>query len=921
ERLLGDGFGVLVEPSAHPVLVMNVEEIADRAGAEVVVSGSLRRDEGGLDRLLTSAATLWTQGVAIDWTAVLGDGPTVSLPTYPFQHERYWVRTRPSAAARPASWRYRIDWRPVPVTTARLTGVWALVADAAHPGDDVAAALAAAGAEVRRAGPDSEILTGTGLAGIVSVLPPADPGLGATLRVLRAVAGAGTETPLWSVTRGAVRTGPGDPAPDPRQARHWGLGQVAALEHAWWGGLVDLPADAGPEVLAQLPAVLAGTGEDQLALRPPGPLARRLVRAPLPAGEPGRAWRPTGTVLVTGGLRGPGAEVARDLAAHGADHLLLLTDPADGATEPPADLAADLAGHGTRVTVTACDAADRDALAAVLAAVPADAPLTAVVHTAELLEEGPLTTLPEETVAAVLRAKADAARNLDELTEDAGLTAFVLFSSFTATFGGGVGVGAYAAAAADLDALAAARRARGLPATCLAWGGWADPRAAGDAAAFERDRARRLVERGLPGLDPALALIALHQALDHDETSVTLVEVDWPRFAARLTAVRPSPLLAEIAEARPAEPDPLARTAGLAARPGRAELRALVRTQIAAVLGHASGDAVDPARGLLEIGMDSLTMLELRNRLRAATGLRVPADLVVSGGTPDRIAAALHAMLGGGPGEDAADGLAALFHDAARTGRLPGFTRLLADLAAFRPVFTAAEAVPAAVEPLAAGGPGPALVLVPSVLATSGPHQFARIAAALRGPDAPGADGIGPVGAVALPGHGTGDPLPADLDALLAAVTAGVRAAAGTGPYVLGGYSSGGLIARIAAARLAAEGAAPAAVATIETAPYDDAFLDTAGPGLLAAMADRADGVLPLTDDRLTAMGAYLRLLSGHPADPGPAPLLEIRAGGAPGGGVSAPGDHFGVIDEDAATTARALAALLRTGTTEGDRR
>ncbi|WP_018653754.1 type I polyketide synthase [Actinomadura flavalba] len=909
ERLLRDGFGVFVEPSAHPVLTMNVEEIADRAGADVVASGSLRRDDGGLDRLLASAAGLWARGADVDWTAPLGPGPRTDLPAYPFQHERYWVETRRPALTRPASWRYRIDWRPVPAPPARLTGTWALVADAAHPGDDVAAALTAAGADVRRAEPGDAVLTGGGLAGIVSLLPPADPGLGATLRVLRAVAEAGTETPVWSVTRGAVRAEPGDPAPEPRQARHWGLGQVAALEHPWWGGLVDLPADAAPAALALLPGVLAGTGEDQLALRPGGPLARRLVRAPLPGRAPARTWKPTGTVLITGGLHGPGAQVARDLAAHGADHLLLLTDPADGPAAPPPDLAA----HGARVTVAACDAADRDALAAVLGAIPADAPLTAVVHTAELLAEGPLTALPDATVAAVLRARADAARTLDELTRDADLTAFVLFSSFTATFGGGVGVGAYAAAAADLDALAAARRANGLPATCLAWGGWADPEATGDAAATERDRARRLADRGLPGLDPALALTALHQALDHDETAVTLVEVDWPRFAARLTAGRPNPLLGEIPEARPAASASLA--AGLPARPGRDELRGLVRTQIAAVLGHASGEAVDPARGLLEIGMDSLTMVELRNRLGAATGLRVPAGLVVSGGTPDRIAAALHAALGG-PADDAPETLAALFRDAARTGRLPGFLRVLADLAAFRPAFTAADVPPPAVERLTAGGTGPALVLIPSVLATSGPHQFARIAAALRDDD-----GTGPVSAIALPGHGTGEPLPADLDALLTAVTTAVRAAAGTGPYVVGGYSSGGLVARLAAARLAAEGAAPAAVATIETAPFDDAFLDTTGPALLGAMADRADGVLPLTDDRLTAMAAYLRLLGGHPADPGGVPLLEIRADGGPARGVTVPGDHFGVIDEDAATTARALAALLRTGTTQGDHR
>ncbi|WP_344942694.1 type I polyketide synthase [Sphaerisporangium flaviroseum] len=966
QALLADGFGVFVEPSAHPVLVMGVQEIAEAAGGEVVAVGSLRRGEGGLERLYTSVGQAWAQGVQVDWSPVLGGYDQVDLPTYPFQRQRHWVRSRRTSTARsgrPDSWRYRVAWRPLgEPAQAEPTGDWIIVEPAGHPGEDVVTALERRGARTIRIAVDATAPSDTEAArrlrtaldgevhGVVSLLAGSDADLSGTLMLIRTLAESGAETPLWTLTRGAVAATGTDAPVDPAQARVWGLGQVAALEHPrLWRGLIDLPAEPDERVLSLLAAVLAGPGgEDQIAVRPAGILARRVVPAPLGDRPARRAWRPRGTILVTGGTRGEGAEVARWLAREGAERLLLTTEPGT----PPghaAELVAELSESGVSVSVVPCDAADRDALAEVLAQVS----LTAVFHTAGRLEEGPLESFAAETVEAVLRAKATAAQNLHELTLGAELSAFVMFSSFTATFGGGVGVGVYAAANAYLDALAAYRRGLGLPATSLAWGAWANPGGTKEEADFEALRAARLVERGLPALEPSLALTALRQALDHDETAVTLVEVDWERFARRFTATRPSPLLGEIPEA--ARYGPAAGRAGAAATPGAAtrltgapgperlrQVLDLVRGQVAAVLGHASADAVDPRRGLLELGMDSLTMVELRNRLSAATGLRVRGNLVVSAGTPEAIARMLDAELGEeGVSEDAPHGGAfgALFAHARESGRLAPFTGLLADAARFRPEFGAAE--PDLPEPtvLVRGGGRPRLICLPTVLATSGPHQYARLAARLRSGDGAteggragageggaedGGSGEREITAFALPGFRNGERLPASLEALVEATVEAVRGHAEGEPFVLLGYSSGGILARFAAARLEELGVRPDGLVLVDSYPIDEDFLERTAPGVLSAMAERAEGVMPLDDDRLTAMGAYLRLLIGREPKPVTAPTLLVaaaepiagaagldRAGTPADDRVEVPGDHFSVIEEHVATTAQAVAEWL----------
>ncbi|WP_203935221.1 type I polyketide synthase, partial [Virgisporangium ochraceum] len=672
--LLDRGLAVFLECSPHPVLTGGVQAMAD----DVVAFGSLRREQGGADRFVASMAQAWTAGVDVNWAVLFPGAGRVDLPTYAFQRDRYWleVPARTATGADPVdgrfwaaveqgdlgtladalrvesaalegvlpalaswrnerrrestvdSWRYRETWRPVTdLGAARLSGRWLVVGAPGLP--EVLAANGAEAVAVTMQSFDRAELAATlaGLGGsFAGVVAAATDGPAATAVLVQALGDAGIEAPLWCLTRGAVSVGRFDPLAQPRQAMVWGLGRVAALEHPdRWGGLVDLPEVLDERAGRRLAAVLA-SDENQAAVRANGVFARRLVRAPLAGKEPARQWRPSGTVLVTGGTGALGARVGRWLVANGADRVVLTSRR--GMAAPGArDLVDEL---GARVAVVACDTADRDAVAALLA----EYPPTAVFHAAVVLDDGVLDSLTPDRFEPVLRAKVDAAVNLHELTS--GLDAFVVFSSVSGGLGN-PGQANYAAANAFLDALAVRRRQDGLPATSIAWGAWSG---GGRADGETGDRLRR---RGLPGMDPDLAMAGLQQALDHDETYVAIADVDWPRFAGD----RPGPLVRDLPDLAPATTAPGAdraapdRLAGLDRAERSRALLDLVRAEAAAVLGLPSPAAVEPTRAFRELGFDSLTAVELRNRLVAATDQRLPATVVFDHPNPTALAAFL----------------------------------------------------------------------------------------------------------------------------------------------------------------------------------------------------------------------------------------------------------------------------------------
>ncbi|WP_028933453.1 type I polyketide synthase [Pseudonocardia spinosispora] len=597
-------------------------------------------------------------------------------------------RQRERHEAATVGWRYQVSWEPIPDTgPARPAGTWLVVADssAGEESSRYLSMLSARGARpiLVELAPDEldravlaaridETLTecrATGAAppaGVLSMLaldeaprpesPVLTSGLAATLGLVQALGDAEVQAPLWVLTREAVATRPDEAVAGLVQSQVWGLGRVVALEHPdRWGGLIDLPATLDDPAEARLAAVLAGCGEDQVAIRGAGALARRLVRASL-ARDGDRTWGTRGATLITGDAGTIADTTARWLAENGAEHLVLAGR--SGPCAPgAAELAAALATTGSTVSVLAVDVARRDETAGLLARAGRDeVPLTAVFHTSGVEQATAVADTTVTDLADVLDEKVGGAIWLDELTRSLDLDTFVLFSSIAATWGSAGQPGA-AAANAYLDALAAHRRGIGLAATSLAWGPWADH---GPASG---DDGRRMRRRGLRPMDPAQGIRALGQSLDNADTAVTVVDVDWARFAATFTLRRPSPLLAGLPEVSssladaevdvPASGTALGRQlAGLPEAEQTRVLLELTRARVAAVLGHASLDDVQPDWAFSDLGFDSLTAVELRDRLNAATGLRLPATLVFDYPTPVAAAEFLRSQLSG-DGRDA----------------------------------------------------------------------------------------------------------------------------------------------------------------------------------------------------------------------------------------------------------------------------
>uniref|UniRef100_UPI003570C0EE SDR family NAD(P)-dependent oxidoreductase n=1 Tax=Mangrovihabitans endophyticus TaxID=1751298 RepID=UPI003570C0EE len=416
-------------------------------------------------------------------------------------------------------------------------------------------------------------------------------------------------------TDGAVSTGPDDPVRDVAAAALWGLVRAAQSEHPGRFLLADAATD--PDRIPD--------GEAQFAIRDGEVRVPRLHRA---SGVDGTAWQPRGTVLITGGTGGLGSELARHLAERGADLVLA------SRRGPQAPGAADLAEQ-TGAQVVACDLADAAAVRVLIASIP---DLSAVVHTAGVLDDGVVTALTEQRLRTVMAPKVDAAWHLHQATADRDLDAFVLFSSISGVMGS-AGQANYAAGNTFLDALAEHRRGHGLPAQSLAWSAWAP--GAGMTATLDQQAMQR-ASAGMPPLSVEQGLALFDAALA--DGGAYLVPVGMAATGVRMPGEVPAVLrdlvtgARRTAAGRAGQAATLAELTGeLAARREEDRIRYitdLIRAEAAGVLGHPDPSAVDARREFRDLGFDSLTAVELRNRISTVTGLRLSATMVFDHPTP-----------------------------------------------------------------------------------------------------------------------------------------------------------------------------------------------------------------------------------------------------------------------------------------------
>ncbi|MFL6129663.1 MAG: beta-ketoacyl synthase N-terminal-like domain-containing protein [Mycobacteriales bacterium] len=971
-RLLAAGHRAFVEVSPHPLLVAAVEDIADDAGVEVVAGGSLRRDDGDLDRFLVSAAEVYTRGADVDWNGALPRRQIrpVDLPTYPFQRRRHWVESLGPAgvAADPAeaefwdlverqdsaalagvlrlseaevaalapalpvlaSWRrvrheqsvldgyrHRLAFtRLAEPVGPRLAGTWVVVTPAgptARPWPDAAARiLAEHGAEVRRCelpvGADraaaaarlAEATAGCEPVGVLSQLgavaagePPTGP-LAASAVLVQALADLGGHARLWCATRRAVAVSPADGPPEPAQSMLWGLGRAVARELPdRWGGLVDLPADPDEQTGRRLAAALAEPAEDQLAVRASGLFAARLLPGTGATGRPERCWHPRGAVLVA-------------------------SEPAE---QELADRLVDwLTGAGAERVVTAAvnSLADPAAVRRLVTGVEARHPLTAVLYlTGPDPDPGAggeeLVCADAGRHAAAVAAAAAGAAHLDELLADRELDAFLLAYP-AATAWGSAGQSRSGAVAAFLDSLAQRRRARGAVATAVALAGPGEP-----------------AEPGSPApavLSAGQAVAALRQAVEWDDVPLVATPVDWPRFHRAFTAARPSPLLAQLPALRRPGAGPAGADAGrsvadqLAGLPAEQQvdkLTELIRAHIAAVLRYPSADDVRPDQPFPELGLDSLTSVELRNRLATVTGSKLAAAAAIEHPSPVELARHLQTLLAARRDDSRparTDTLVQLFSQACREGAASAARGMLEQAAGLRPRFDRAEDAPDRPAPLrlAEGDQRPALVCFTPFVTPAGAQQFVRFAAPFRGRRE--------VRVLPHPGFARDEQLPGSLAVLLRRQAELVLRCAGGPPPVLVGYSSGGWVAQAVAAQLRSLGQPPAAVVLLDAF---DLQLDNAHgvfDELMAANVARLEEV-GVASEELTAMGWYLTLFEHTQLPAGGVPTLLLRAAEQPSldatGGrapvasaavtatLEVPGDHVSMLTDHAESTAAAV--------------
>ncbi|PZG48849.1 hypothetical protein C1I98_12290, partial [Spongiactinospora gelatinilytica] len=706
------------------------------------------------------------------------------------------------------------------------------------------------------------------------------------------------ESRLVVVTQGAVAVSATEVVTDLAGAAVWGLVRSAQAEYPGRFVLVDTDG----------PVLLAGD-EPQIAVRDGQVLIPRLARTENIDTAPVLE----GPVLITGGTGGLGALVARHLVTtHNVRELVLVSRrglDAPGAVELRDELGAE---------VVACDVTDRQAVADLLAG----RTVGAVVHAAGIGSNAVLAELTAEQVEGVLRPKVDAAWHLHDLLPKE--TALVLFSSI-ASLVDNPGQANYAAGNAFLDGLAQQARTQGRPVVSLAWGLWGGEHGLG--GQLGESEVQRIRRWGMVPFEVEEALTLFDHALAADAPALVPVRYDLTALRARGDTL-PHLLRGLVPAARRSAAGGQQLSAEALARIPEAERDAavldLVRAHVATVLGHRSADVIDADRNFLELGFDSLGAVELRNRLGAAIGIRLPTMLIFDHPTARQVAGQLHARLAAQATDapaDSPDTVSALFRAAVRAGKGAEGLAFLRAAGALRPTFDATGDLPPAVR-LAEGPARPRLFCVGSHIAAGSSHQFSRMAAGLRG--------ARDVYALPMPGFATEEKLPATTDVLLESYADAVVEYSQGEPAVLVGYSAGGVFAHATARLLEERGVAPAGLVLLDTYSPDSSAMGELWTSLLAGLLDREAMFGPFNSARLAGMGWYSGLLETCEVREIGVPTLFVRpeAWVAPDGAeddswranwdgahttVELPCDHFSIIEDQAHETVTVIENWLTT--------
>lgn len=699
DRLIQSGHTTFLELGPHPVLARAVSQCLTHLGKEGAVLASLRRNLDEPATLLGALGSLYERGLPVLWDNVYPQGRHCpSLPTYPWQRQRFWIeRQPPSTADLPPvrrDDRYDVEWQAAALPTsapvpAAPSAVWIILADQGGVGEALARRLRGHGqrclvvsagsrssqrgaehfsvdpadeAELRRCFTEDRLGAGGVCRGVIHLWsldapPEAELTVAGLTRaqrlgvcslpvLVRAALGAPGEIPprLWLVTRCAQpAAAPGGPLAV-AQAPLWGMGRVLSLEHPeLWGGLVDLDpattADADAVVL--MAELWTSDREDQVAYRRGQRLVPRLVHRPGDAAPVERLrLRPDRTYLITGGLGALALTTARWLVERGARHLVLTgrsglpEREAWAASSSDPDLGPKLAvlqtleARGATVRVVKTDVSDSTQMGALFAELSRTAPaLAGIIHAAGTLAPQSLATAEQGTIDSVLRPKVAGAFILHQLTQRMELEFLVFYSSIAAVWGN-AGAGSYAAANHFLDALAHHRRSLGLPALSVGWGPWSG---AGMASGGERE----FEKMGLCRIQPAQGTAALESLLQTAATHAVCCSVDWRLFKPLLEARRQRPLLERISVSASAPAGQkglgswLPLLEGTSGEERLQTLSKLLAELVAQVLGSIDPTALDPRQGFFQMGMDSLTSVQLKMLLEQNLACSLPSTLAL----------------------------------------------------------------------------------------------------------------------------------------------------------------------------------------------------------------------------------------------------------------------------------------------------